>query len=204
MLTALVDMFSALGYPWIMLKSTELHRLARQSWEPVLYGAGFRRVPRVRRAAWLKNVPGGQFLLVVLQPSRNWDPFGWYGSKFTVEFQLADRPELWLGTSRRLRLASLLNDEQREMLRAQNNKVRAGLGSPPPEALQGVPDTDKWYLAEGEPITSPYPPNHDVWFQHATETDAQEWATLIGKLLPDALAEVSRRWAPPAEDQLGI
>jgi hypothetical protein len=55
--------------------------------------------------------------------------------------------------------------------------------------------TRGWYLAQGEQVTAPYRPDHDVWFRYRDERDLDAWFRLLPVLLPGVLAAVRQRLA---------
>ena len=167
------------------MRSTEVYRVSREVLAPWCKAQGFRRA-RSALLGWYKSADD-QYLAFWLRVSQEgWDPYA--GSKFTVELQLSERPELGYGLLR-LRLLELLTDlELAEVWRMQN-LVIAKLGKPPTDyrALHIDDDVREWYLQKFEPVAESYTRSDDTWLRYADEEDVRMWAQFLLRSLPGAV-----------------
>jgi hypothetical protein len=169
-----------------------LHRDLRAALGPGFAADGYERLRSTSVAAWAR--PAGQeFIVCWVQPSRDFDSFGWYGSKFTIEFRRGGRPAIAVGGPS-WRFCRLLDEDGREQVRAVQNAVIRRMPPPPPQVRSLLTERDlDWYLEHGEEVATPYSPRHDVWFRHRDADDLGAWLTLLPTLLPHVLAEVRQK-----------
>ncbi len=135
---------------------------------------------------WHKSADSG-YLTFWLQVSQ--DGWGAYaGSKFTVEFQLSDRPEVGTGWVRQ-RLFGLLTDPELEQATDLQNAVISKLERPPPEyyALHINEGVTEWYLRKFEPVSELYTRGDDAWLRYTDEEDVRTWALFLLDVLPGAI-----------------
>ncbi|MGO4536728.1 hypothetical protein [Leifsonia sp. 2MCAF36] len=171
----------------------QVHRELVALLGPVLEKEGFRRIRPGSTAAWSKPV-GEQFLLVWVQLSRSGDPFGWYGTSLTVEFELSEAAVPGTGRPRE-RLTRLLSHKEREEIRRNQNAFIGRLPSAPTVALTQVPvSLRSKYLAHGDQHNEPYADNEDVWLRYADARDLQSWFPLLQKMVPAAIREAVIRF----------
>jgi hypothetical protein len=169
-----------------------VHRKARAALGPGFAAGGF--ACRAASAAAIWHRPAGQELVVAwVQPTRNPDEHGWYGSKFTIEFRRGAEPRMGvLGPG--FRFCQLLGDAGREQVRAVQNAVIRRLPPAPAPVLRMLDDrTREGYLAQGRQVTAPYHPDQDIWFRHRDERDLDAWFRLLPVLLPGVLDAVQHR-----------
>jgi len=162
------------------VKSTEVYRVLRANLGASCKAAGFRRT-KGGMLGWYRPHEGRQLVFWFQCSRHGWDPH--VGSQFTLEFQLADRPETGLGLRNRSGFCEFLTAEELEEVRARQNEVIAALTPPPAghwsEQLE-VWARD-WYLGQFEQVGEPYAAGQDVWLRYGREDDVARWA---GFLLP--------------------
>ncbi len=187
----------AIGYRWLVegvVPARVVHRKALAALGPGFAVDGFERREASAAAVWQR--PAGQeFVVGWVQPTRSPDAFGWYGSRFIIEFRRGAQPMAGvLGPG--FRFCQLLDDAGRERVRSVQNTVIRRLPPVPARVLRGLDDrTRAWYLAQGEQVTAPYRPDHDVWFRYRDERDLDAWFRLLPVLLPGVLDAVRQRLA---------
>lgn len=181
----------------------QVHRDLLALLSPTLEREGFRRIRPGSTAAWSKPV-GEQFLLVCVQLSRSGDPFGWYGTSLTVEFELSDVEVR--GTGRpTARLPRLLSHEQREEVRANQNRVIGRLPPPPAAAPAQLPASLRpQYVAHGDQRTEPYADNEDVWLRYADARDLESWFPILLRMVPSAAREAEIRFGVSGVSAAGL
>jgi hypothetical protein len=163
----------------------------------VALGPGFAAQGFAHRAASAAAVwhrPADQeFIVAWVQPTRSPDAFGWYGSKFIIEFRRGAQPRTGvLGPG--FRFCQLLDDEGRERVRAVQNAVIRRLPPAPAPVLRTLEGRARdWYLAQGRQVTAAYRPDQDIWFRHRDERDLDAWFRLLPVLLPGVLAALKLR-----------
>jgi len=171
----------------------QVHRELVAQLGPVLEKEGFRRIRPGSTAAWSKPF-GSQFLLVWVQLSRSGDPFGWYGTSLTVEFEVSEVAVRGTGRPRE-RLTRLLSHEEREEIRRNQNAFIGRLPPAPTAALRHLPVSSRpQYLAHGDQRTEPYAENEDVWLRYADVGDLQSWFPLLQRMVPTAVREAVTRF----------
>lgn len=171
----------------------QVHRDLVALLSPALEEEGFRRMRPGSTAAWSKPV-GQQFLLVWVQLSRSGDPFGWYGTSLTVEFEQSDEEARGTGRLRK-RLPRLLSHEEREEIRANQNAVIDRLPPAPTAALTQLPvSLRSRYLAYGDQRTEPYAENEDVWLRYAGARDLESWFPLLQRMVPAAARKAATQF----------
>lgn len=169
------------------MKSTEVYRVLRTHFGAWCKAAGFRRT-KGGMLGWYKPHEGQQLVLWFQCSQHGWDPHT--GSQFTLEFQLADRPEIGVGFRNRSRFYEFLTAEELEEVRAYQNAVIAALTSPPEghwSELDGR--VREWYLGQFEPVEEPYTVNQDVWLRYGRESDVVRWAEFLLPRVPRMLVE---------------
>lgn len=174
------------------MKSIEVYRIAREAFTPWCTAAGFCQT-KSNMPGWYKHTDAG-YLIFWLQVSQDsWDPYA--GSKFVVEFQLAERPEIGHGQLR-LRLPQLLSDPELEEVRRMQNLVIAKLSIPPMDyyAWHINEDVSEAYRRKFEPVAEPYTRSDDVWLRYAEEEDVRLWVQFLLRTLPTVI-ERFERWA---------
>ena len=126
---------------------------------------------RALSAARRRPLPSGsgrrqEFVVAWVQPTRSPDASGWYGSRFIIEFRRGAQPRARvLGPG--FRFCQLLDDEDRERVRAVQNAVIRRLPPAPARELRMRDDRARdWYLAQGRQVAAAYRPDHDIWFRH--------------------------------------
>ena len=186
--------WAGVGYRWRMdgVAPRVVHRKAAAALGPGFAAAGFER--RVASAAAVWQRPAGpQFAVGWVQPTRSPDAFGWYGSRFIIEFRRGAQPRAGvLGPG--FRFCQLLDDEGRERVRAVQNSVIRRLPPAPARVLRILDDRAREeYLAQGRHVATAYGPDHDVWFRYRDERDLDVWFRLLRTLLPGVLDGVRLR-----------
>jgi hypothetical protein len=169
-----------------------VHRKAAAALGPGFAAGGFACRTASATATWQR--PAGQeFVVAWAQPTRSPDAFGWYGSRFIIEFRRGAPPRAGvLGPG--FRFCQLLDDEGRERVRAVQNAVIRRLPPAPARVLRMLDDRARdAYLAQGKQVTEAYGPDHDIWFRHRDERDLDAWFRLLPVLLPGVLDAVRRR-----------
>ena len=171
-----------------------VHRKAVAALGAGFAAQGFARREASAAAVWQRPT-GREFVVAWVQPTRSPDAFGWYGSRFIIEFRRGTQPRAGvLGPG--FRFCQLLDDAGRERVRSVQNAVIRRLPPVPARVLRTLDDrTRDWYLAQGEQVTAPYRPDHDVWFRYRDERDLDAWFRLLPVLLPGVLAAVRQRIA---------
>ena len=159
---------------------------------PGFAAGGFERRSASAAAVWQRPA-GEEFVVAWVQPTRSPDEYGWYGSRFIIEFRRGAEPRAGvLGPG--FRFCQLLDDGGRERVRAVQNAVIRRLPPPPARALRLLDDhARECYLAQGRQVTRAYNPEHDIWFRYRDERDLGAWFRLLPALLPGVLGAVRRR-----------
>ena len=169
-----------------------VHRKALAVLGPGFAAQGFERRETSAAAVWQR--PAGQeFVVAWVQPTRNPDVFGWYGSRFIIEFRRGAQPRAGvLGPG--FRFCQLLDDEGRERVRAVQNAVIRRLPPAPARVLRMLDERARdRYLAQGRQVPAAYGPDHDIWFRYRDEHDLGAWFRLLPVLLPGVLDAVRLR-----------
>lgn len=74
------------------------------------------------------------------------------------------------------------------------NAVISRLPPAPPPVLRTLGERARdQYLAHGRQVTTPYAPDHDIWFRYRDERDLDAWFRLLAVLLPGVLGAVRLR-----------
>jgi hypothetical protein len=168
-----------------------VHRKALAALGPGFAAQGFER--RDTAAAVWQRPAGQEFVVAWVQPTRSPDAFGWYGSRFIIEFRRGAQPRAGvLGPG--FRFCGLLDDTGRERVRAVQNAVIRRLPPAPDRVLRTLGERERdSYLAHGRQVTAPYGPDHDIWFRYRDERDLDAWFRLLAVLLPGVLDAVRLR-----------
>ena len=169
-----------------------VHRKAVAALGPGFAAQGFECRGGSAAAVWHRPA-GQQFVVGWVQPTRSPDAFGWYGSRFIIEFRRGAEPRAGvLGPG--FRFCQLLDDEGRERVRAVQNAVIRRLPPAPARVLRTLDDRARdAYLAQGKQVLAPYSPDHDIWFRYRDERDLDAWFRLLPVLLPGVLGVVQLR-----------
>ena len=159
---------------------------------PGFAAGGFERRSASAAAVWQRPA-GEEFVVAWVQPTRSPDEYGWYGSRFIIEFRRGAEPRAGvLGPG--FRFCQLLDDEARERVRAQQNVVIRRLPPAPARVLRTLDEQARnRYLAQGRQVAAPYGPDQDVWFRYRDERDLNAWFRLLPVLLPGVLRVVRLR-----------
>ena len=179
-------------YGWLVegvVPARVVHQKALAALGPGFAAGGFERRERSAAAVWLRPA-GREFVVAWVQPTRRPDAFGWYGSRFIIEFRRGAQPSAGvLGPGSRF--SQLLDDAGREQVRAVQNAVIRRLPPAPARVLRLLDDSARdSYLAQGKQVTRPYRPDEDIWFRYRDERDLDAWFRLLPALLPDVLGAV--------------
>lgn len=170
------------------MKSTEVYRVLRAKLGASCKAAGFRRT-KGGMLGWYRPHEGRQLVFWFQCSRHGWDPH--VGSQFSLEFQLADRPETGIGLKNRRGLCELLTAEELEEVRARQNEVIAALTPPPAghwsEQLEGR--ARDWYLGQFEPVAERYAAGQDVWLRYGCEENVARWAEFLLPRLSRMLVE---------------
>jgi hypothetical protein len=169
-----------------------VHRKALAALEPGFAAQGFEHRKGSAVAVWQRPA-GREFVVAWVQPTRNPDAFGWYGSRFIIEFRRGAQPRAGvLGPG--FRFCQLLDDAGRERVRAVQNAVIRRMPPAPARVLRVLDDRARdRYLAHGRQVTAVYTPDHDIWFRYRDERDLDAWFQLLPVLLPGVLGAVQTR-----------
>ena len=159
---------------------------------PGFAAQGFDRREASAAAIWHRPA-GEEFVVAWVQLTRSPDAFGWYGSRFIIEFRCGAQPRAGvLGPG--FRFCQLLDDAGRERVRAVQNAVIGRLPPAPARVLRVLDERARGsYLAQGMPVTAAYGPDHDIWFRYRDERDLDAWFRLLPVLLPGVLDAVRLR-----------
>ena len=159
---------------------------------PGFAAGGFERRSASAAAVWHRPA-GEEFVVAWVQPTRSPDAYGWYGSRFIIEFRRGAQPRAGvLGPG--FRFCQLVDDEARERVRAVQNAVIRRMPPAPVRVLRTLDDQARdRYLAQGRQVTAPYGPDQDVWFRYRDERDLNAWFRLLPVLLPGVLRVVRLR-----------
>jgi hypothetical protein len=169
-----------------------VHRKALAALGPGFAAAGFEHREVAAAAVWHRPA-GREFIVGWVQPTRNPDASGWYGSRFIIEFRRGAQPRAGvLGPG--FRFCQLLDDRGRERVRAGQNAVIRRLPPAPARVLRTLDERARdAYLAQGRQVTAPYEPGEDIWFRYRDERDLDAWFRLLAGLLPGVLGAARRR-----------
>jgi hypothetical protein len=160
--------------------------------EPGFAAQGFECRKASAAAVWQRPT-GQEFVVAWVQLTRSPDAFGWYGSKFIIEFRRGAQPRAGvLGPG--IRFCQLLDDDGREQVRAAQNAVIRRLPPAPAHVLSLLDERMRdGYLAQGKQVTAAYSPDQDIWFRYRDERDVDAWFRLLPVLLPGVLGAVQLR-----------
>ena len=169
-----------------------VHRKAAAALGPGFAAESFECRKASATAVWQRPV-GREFVVAWVQPTRSPDAFGWYGSRFIIEFRRGAQPRAGvMGPG--FRFCQLLDDQGLEQVRAVQNAVIRRLPPVPARVLRKLDDHARdWYLAQGRQVTAAYVPDPDIWFRHRDEHDLDAWFRLLPVLLPGVLDAVRLR-----------
>src|ERR1700733_12586650 len=168
------------SYRWLVegvVPDRVVHRKALAALGPGFAAQGFAR--RETPVAVWQRPAGREFVVAWVQPTRSPDAFGWYGSRFVIEFRRGAQPRAGvLGPG--FRFCRLLDDQGRERVRAAQNVVIRRLPPAPARVLRTLdaPARDS-YLAQGRQVTAAYRPDQDIWFRYRDERDLDAWFRLL-------------------------
>jgi len=184
-----------LGYRWLVegvVPDRVVHRKAVAALGPGFAAEGFECRRGSAVAVWQRPA-GREFVVAWVQPTRNPDATGWYGSRFVIEFRRGAQPRAGvLGPG--FRFCQLLDDHGRERVRAVQNAVIGRLPPAPARVLRTLDERAREvYLAHGRQVTAPYGPDQDIWFRYRDERDLGTWFRLLPVLLPGVLDAARRR-----------
>lgn len=170
------------------ITSRELYGELRRALAPALQARGFKPLASGTLAYTRPTGPGA--LTLWFQADRyGWDAL--WGSRFTLELQLADQAAAGTASiAQRARYFHLLPPEQREQVRLRNNAVIAQLPGTAAHAQVVVPDED------GEDVVvfgvavqhQPHPAGADVWMHYGALADITAWAQFLDSAL-EAMAQ---------------
>src|SRR5262249_32734665 len=126
------------------MKSTEVYRALRADLTPVFKAVGFKRGNAM--LSWVRQ-QGGRHLVVWCQVSQ-YGGHDYGGSKFIIDFTLSNKRIFGARQIRRQRLPKMLDEIEREEIRAIQNSVIASLRSPPAHhpALHASETVRSWYM----------------------------------------------------------
>jgi hypothetical protein len=169
-----------------------VHRKALAALGPGFAAQGFERCGTPAADVWQRPA-SREFVVAWVQPTRNPDASGWYGSRFIIEFRRGAQPRAGvLGPG--FRFCELLDDAGRERVRAVQNTVIRRLPPAPPRVVRTLDDSARdSYLAQGRQVTAAYAPDQDIWFRYRDERDLDAWFRLLPVLLPGVLDAVKLR-----------
>jgi hypothetical protein len=176
------------------VKSIQVYASIRNELAPLLKFLGFRREKAF--LSWARQ-HNGRYTVLWCQVSRDgWDEYA--GSKFVVEFQRSDNPEVGACPGTRARIAKLLTDEQRDEVLRLQNQVISCLARPPRThgTLHVSPEVTRWYLEKFEPVLTPYRVDDDVWFRYARPEHVIAWAELLRRVIPGCVTAIEAMDAP--------
>jgi hypothetical protein len=179
-------------YRWLVdgvVPARVVHQKALAALGPGFAAGGFERRERSAAAVWQRPA-GREFVVAWVQPTRSPDAYGWYGSRFIIEFRRGAQPSAGvLGPG--FRFSQLLDDAGREQVRAVQNAVIRRLPPAPARVLRLLDDRARHsYLAQGKQVTRPYDRDDDIWFRYRDERDLDAWFRLLPALLHDVLGAV--------------
>ncbi|MCM3869834.1 MAG: hypothetical protein ND895_03905 [Pyrinomonadaceae bacterium] len=165
------------------MKSTEVYSIVRNILASWCKEHGFRRTGG-GMLGWYRPI-GDRFILFWFQVSRDgWDEYT--GSKFIVEFQISDEPQIGSGHhDQRWRLPKFLTGDQLELIRQLQNRVIAKLEKPNRDyhIFQMPDNVVDWYLAKFKPIGERYSRTDDIWLRYKEKEDVQQWAIFVKEVL---------------------
>jgi len=170
------------------MNSTEVYGVLKRELSPVLKPLGFKRGKSF--LSWFR-IHNGLCTVLWCQVSRDgWDDYA--GSQFTVEFQRSSDSEAGSHSKRRMRIAKLLSESQREHVWRIQGQVIASLRRPPSNhpTLSVSPEVAKWYLAKFEKPSRRYDQGDDIWFRYANAEHVAVWATLLARLVPKCVGSI--------------
>lgn len=159
--------------------SKDMYGILRDALAPGLKAAGFKRTSG-GMLGWYKPVDG-RYLSFWFQCDR----YGWFqdfGSKFTLELQMADDPRPACGgLLDRKRFATFLSDAELELVRALNNDVLRSLPAPSPDnpVLLLGEEEQKRFMSGYQPHVEPYVAGQDVWLHYFTVRHVETWAAFF-------------------------
>lgn len=171
------------------ITSKILYREIRAAVGPMMLDAGFKNL-QGSSLGWVRPAASGHSALWFQCDKWGWDAL--WGSRFTVEFQMAPQPEDMLsGRGRRERIGHLLEGfEELDELRMRNNSIIENL----PGAIDGrwvtnrLPDGTE-VLVEGykvDPEKAVY--GRDIWLHYYSLDDVRMWGDYFKRKLPRFIA----------------
>jgi len=169
-----------------------VHRKALAALGPGFAADGFEHRGASATAVWQRPA-GREYVVAWVQPTRNPDASGWYGSRFIIELRRGTQPRAGvLGPG--FRFCQLLDAAGRERVRAAQNAMIRRLPPAPARVLRTLDQPAREaYLAQGRPVTAAYGPDQDIWFRYRDERDLDAWFRLLTVLLPGVLGAARLR-----------
>lgn len=167
--------------------SKDMYGILREALAPGLKRAGFKRTSG-GTLGWYKPVDR-RYVSCWFQCDR----YGWfqdYGSKFTLELQVADDPRpAYGGLLDRQRFATFLTDAELELVRALNNDVIRSLPAPSPDnpVLFLGEEEQKRFMSGYQPHVARYVAGQDVWLHYFTPQHVETWAAFF----PDRILRIT-------------
>lgn len=159
--------------------SRDVYKILRESLGQIARQAGFKRL-KTGMLGWTRPAVD-KHLSFWFQCDR----YGWFvdfGSRFTLEFQLARNPAPGSGPlDQCVRFNELLTDQERETVRVTNNNVLESLPTPGPRSpVAMLPEEQRrWFLSAYQPRLEPYLPQHDIWLHYFARRDVEVWAAFF-------------------------
>lgn len=162
------------------MKSSDVYRILRDRFSDEMKRLGWFRgrggVPN-----WF--IPfGDEYALCWFQAGTRpgWNDY--WGSEFTMEFQVAEYAEWgYGGVDRRRRFGELLGQKDLDEIRTRQNEIIRSLVRPPTDYkfLSGVPSEDEWLWERFEVISEPYSSEHDIWLRYHSSEDVDRWGAFL-------------------------
>jgi hypothetical protein len=170
------------------MKSTAVYASIKSELVPLFKSLGFSREKAL--LSWARKQNGLHTVLWCQVSRDGWDVYA--GSKFVVELQRSESPEVGARSTTRARMAKLLTDEQRGEVWRLQNQVISDLVRPPETypTLHVSPEVTKWYLNKFDLVPARYRADDDVWLRYAKPEHVKMWAELLLRILPGCVAAI--------------
>jgi len=159
------------------VSSTDLYANLRRALDPSMKAASYKRL-KGSRPAW-SGALGNKVVVVHFAVSQS----GWsaaYGSQFTLNFDLHDKPVAY-NSAHLKRLGKLLSPEDLELVRELDNAVLKSLPGPRRgDPLSALPaDVLLQLKLSHSPRAAPYSAGQDIWMHYYSLDDVATWARFL-------------------------
>lgn len=163
------------------MKSTEVYKEINSIVFPTLKSIGFKKT-KSGMLGFYKKLKS-HYLIIWFQCSQ--DGFDQYaGSKFIVETQIGNSPEIGGGLHRH-RIPHFLTEGELDNIKKTENEIKDKLHKPPKShfIFTMSEDVQKWYKKKFEKDNIAYTNSSDIWFIYFDTNDIQKWIRILEPII---------------------